>query len=402
MPPSAPSVFVRRVLLLLALLPLAALSGCFGGDADQAAAMTEDANDTSTNASDFVLPDDRGVSAAAAETNATEDGVGGVEHKHDYWAGRETVILFDGNVTLSTLPIFPQGEGSTPAGVAYVKLPPGSLVYEGAESVTITSSPRAADGSIGSFLPPPTLTVQWLTAASSAWSDAVSLAYDTPLVVPVGARETDMPHSTTSLWNFRLLSDKPPTFETFRLLVTATRGRDVVDWPGHPDFYATSAERVVFEEAVRTHQYGFPENAFYEGQDSWTRPTKLISHGTGLLDVYVNVTGFSSTPPTTPAGYYLYVHNATQLGYICCEYESYADVNGNNDLVTYHFQVPVKEEDMDGPYQPESRWGFRLVASIGADVPEAGPVGFTDGASYDIDYTMKIVARKVDEPAPPA
>ncbi|HEX2021126.1 MAG TPA: hypothetical protein VHH36_00310, partial [Candidatus Thermoplasmatota archaeon] len=332
------------------------------------------------------------VSAAAAETNRTEEGAGGVEHRHDYWQGREVAVLFDGSVGLSAIPLFPKGQGSTPAGVGYVKLPPGALVYEGAEKVTVLAT---ADP-IGGAVPPPGLTIQWRTAAASEWSEPVQLAYGTALDIPVSARETDMPHSTLSLWNFRLLSDRPPSFESVLLNVTATRGRSVVDWPGHPDFYASGPERVVFEGPVTTHQYGFPENAFYEGQDSWTAPTRLISHGTGVLDVYVNVTGFASTPPTTPAGYYLYVHNATQLGYVCCEYEGYDDVQGNNDLKTYHFRVPVEEGDMDGPYQPESRWGFRLVAGIGANLPAAGPVGFTDGASYDIDYEMKIVARQAE------
>lgn len=388
---------LAAVSVLLALL----LAGCFGGGGgeDQTPAASLE-NETAGNETTFELPDGRGVSAAAEETNETEEGVGGIEHRHDYWQGREVATLFEGTVSLSTLPFFPKGEGSTPAGVAYLKLPPGSLVYEGAEKVTVVATPGAAGGSPEALLPPSALTLQWLTAASSEWSEPVQLAHATPLDIPVTARETDMPHSEVSLWNFRLLSDKPPTFEDVHLVITATRGRDVVDWPGHPDFYATTTERVVFDSAVRTHQYGFPENAFYEGQDSWTRPEKLISHGTGQLDVYVNITGFSSTPPMTPASYVLYVHNATQLGYVCCEYEGYDDVNGNNDLKTYHFVIPVEVADMDGPYQPESRWGFRLAAAIGADVPTQGPFGFTDGASYDIDYDMRIVARKAAEVAP--
>lgn len=378
-----------RGLPLLAAMVL--LAGCTsGGDAPEPPA-TNDTDDVNTS-STFELPDDRGVSAAANETNETEDGVGGIDHKHDYWGGAESVVVYEDSVRLSTLPFFPKGEGSTPAGVAYVKLPPGKLVYEGAETVKVLAATPTLLGQPNAA--PSALTLQWLTAASSVWSEPIPLAYDTELVIDVTARETDMPHSEVSLWNFRLLSDKPPTFESISLLITVQKGRDVVDWPGHPDFYAETDERIVYEGPTRTHQYGFPENAFYEGQDSWTKPTKLISYGTGVLDVYVNITGFSSTPPTEPAGYGLYVHNATQLGYVCCEYSSFDDVNGNNDLRTYHFQVPVNATDMDGPYQPESRWGFRLVAAIGANVPEVGPVGFTDGATYDIDYDMRIVARK--------
>lgn len=379
-----------------ALVTVLLLAGCTSGDE---APVTPAANASEDNGTpSFALPDDRGVSAAANETNRTEEGVGGVEHKHDYWQGAETVVLFQESVSLSTLPFFPKGEGSTPAGVAYVKLPPGKLVYEGADAVRVLAVAEPLRGVAPT--PPPALTLQWLTAASSAWSEPVPLVYGMELEISVEARETDMPHSEVSLWNFRILSERPPTFENVNLTITTTRGRDVVDWPGHPDFYAETSERVVYEGPTRTHQYGFPENAFYEGQDSWTRPAKLISYGTGVLDVYVNVTRFSSTPPMDPAGYGLYVHNATQLGYVCCEYSSYDDAGGNNDLKTYHFVVPVNVTDMDGPYQPESRWGFRLVAAIGANVPSVGPVGFTDGATYDIDYDMKIVARKAADAAP--
>jgi len=381
-------VRVAPLLLVLALLS----AGCMGRGGEEEPIQNATADERRGGTPSFALPDDRGVSAAANETNRTEEGVGGVEHKHDYWNGAETVVLLQRDVRLSALPFFPKGEGSMPAGVAYVKLPPGKLVYEGADTVRVLAANPTVRGLANPS--PSAVTLQWLTAASSQWSQPVPLEYGTELVIPIEARETDMPHSEVSLWNFRILSERPPTFESLNLTITVTRGRDVVDWPGHPEFYAETTERIVFDGAVTTHQYGFPENAFYEGQDSWTKPTKLISYGTGLLDVYVNVTGFSSTPPMDPAGYFLYVHNATQLGYVCCEYQAYDDAHGNNDLVTYHFQVPVNATDMDGPYQPESRWGFRLVAAIGADVPSFGPVGFTDGATYDIDYTMRIIARK--------
>lgn len=128
--------------------------------------------------------------------------------------------------------------------------------------------------------------------------------------------------------------------------------------------------------------------------EAWETPKKLISHGTGVVDVYVKVTRFSSHPPVDPVQYLLYAHNATELGVTCCEGGSYEDVEGNNDLTTYHFVVPVDAAGMDGPYQPASRWGFHLAARIGANVPELGPIGWTDAVTYDIDHHMTIIARK--------
>lgn len=385
-----------RPALCLVLCVLAA--GCFGGGEPSDGGPVEVANETNSTPS-FALPEDRGVSAAATETNVTEEGAGGLDHKHDYWEGREQVVLYEGDLGSAIFPLFPNGEGSTPAGVAYLKLPEGKLVYEGAEKLTLVVRPRGEEGSIARTLPPPGLSMQYRTAASSEWGAQQDLAMDTPLEIPVTVKETDMPHSRKSLWNFRFVTDRPPTFfESLNVTLTVYRGRGVVDWPGHPEFYAERAERVVFDGTVTTHQYGFPENGFYEGMEAWVPPEKLISYGTGQVDVYVNVTSFTSTPPTEPAQYLLYAHNATEGGFECCDGQAYEDVNGANDLVSYHFVVPVDANGMDGPYQPASRWGFHLAARIGAALPEAGPVGFTDGATYDITYHMTIIARKAAEP----
>ena len=56
----------------------------------------------------------------------------------------------------------------------------------------------------------------------------------------------------------------------------------------------------------------------------------------------------------------------------------------------------VTPESMDGPYQPTSRWGFRLDAGFGspAAVPGVPVVGFSDGASYDVSYHIKVVAYR--------
>lgn len=393
---------MRLVVLLVVSLVAAGLAGCVkGGDPSaQTPPTTADADVPPS----FALPDDRGVSSAANETNATEAGAGGIDHKHDYWRGHDQVVIFAGSVAISTLPIFPEGEGSTPKGVGYLKLgglpedpATHALVYEGADKVTVfVKSPTVRGQAVPATI---ALTIQHMTAATSEWSEPRPLAYDQPFEIPVASRETDMPHSTQSLWNFRFVSDKPPTFASVNVTVTVSKGGEVVDWPGHPDFYADRSERVVLDRDVKTHVYGFPENSFYEGMDAFEIPDKLISYGTSLLDVYVNVSGFSSTAPVSPTEYFLYAHNATDLGITCCP-EGFADVDARNDLKTYHFQVPVEADAMDGPYQPVSRWGFYVAARVGAPIPVSH--GFTDGASYDVVYHMTIVARKAETPTTPS
>src|SRR5438874_12656792 len=108
--------------LPVALALLLAFTGCFGKGSDVAPAGTN-ANNTTNATHNVTLPDRAGVCNGCVETNKTENGTGGVEHKHDYWKGREQVTLFQENVPFYTTPLFPDGEGSNPKAVAYIKLP---------------------------------------------------------------------------------------------------------------------------------------------------------------------------------------------------------------------------------------------------------------------------------------
>lgn len=388
--------------LLLLLLP-GALAGCFGGDDSPGEEAPQAvANESATTAQ---LPDGRGQSAGNLETNKTEEGVGGVEHKHDYWQGQEQVVLFQDDVTLSFIPLFPDGEGSTPKGVAYVKLPSDRQVFEGTEKVTVlVGAPTLRGAEIPN---PPQVTLQYRSAADADWREPVPIAYGAALEIPVEPKETDMPHSTFSLWVFRITSDRPAVAASgvVNVTVTAHKGREVVDWPGHPDFYGDKAYRVVLDKDVTTHIRGFPENVFYEGND-WAVPDLLISHGTARVEVWTNITSAKATSPTVadPVSFYLNMHNATQVGFENDIFNWFDDADGRNDLASYHFVVPVSDVGMDGPYQPASRWGFRLEAGYGAsavkDVVPFGGCG--DCASYDIDYHVTVIAYPPAEEAPAA
>lgn len=371
-------------------------AGCFGAPAKAPDAVKPQA--TNATPPTFALPDARGVSNAANETNKTEAGAGGVQHMHDYWGGKNDVVVFQGDVGPALFPFFPEGEGSTPKGVTYITLPRGTpssgpkLVYEGATRVSfLVQAPKLR----GQENPaPPGVTFSYRTAADSAWRSGPTLTYGKPVEIAVKPDETDMPHSTQTLWNFRLLFDRPSVNDVVNVTLTVHRGGDVVNWPGHPDFYPDNrTERVVFDGDVKTHVYGFPLDGFYEGTEAWFPPKKLISYGTGSLDVYVNVSSFASAPPIPATKYVLYVHNATQLGIGCCDGGTWQDAEGKNDLKTYHFHLNVTPDGMDGPYQPGSRWGFHLAAVTAA---------FTDSTSYDVEYHITIIARKAENAAPMA
>lgn len=406
----------RMRLLALALAVLLPLAGCLKKSDDaEPAILTEENATVEQNAT---LPDGRGESAGLLETNKTEEGVGGIEHRHDYWKGQDRVVLFDETVELFCPPCMPDGEGTEPKSVAYVKLGklPGAeesgdegdgvpeegadaLVYEGAASVEMLfATPTYQlddDGIVAAPHPsPPALFLQFRSAADSEWREPVQVTYDTPIVVAVTPEMTDMPHSTHSLWVFRLTTDRPEVTVSVPMTVTAVKGRAVVDWPGHPDFYADKPTRVVMQQHVTTHMSGLESFALYDSGGTWANPEKLISWGTKEIRVFVNVTSATNQLGAAPTGHFLEAINATVIGPEVTFGSRHGDIHGNNDLKSYEFALKVDEVGMDGPYQPASRWGFRMMATF-ADID--GVIGFCPGCfPYDIEYDITVIATNVE------
>ena len=408
----APSRSVAVALLAFSL----ALAGCLrGGDPPEV-------NDTpvinETTEQNATLPDGRGESAGLLETNKTEEGVGGVEHKHDYWKGQDRVVLLDRPVSVSCPPCMPDGEGSQPKSVAYVKLGalPGAtedaenddgvpeegasaMVYEGAASVEILfQTPFVLTADAPAPHPsPPALFVQYRSAADADWQAPLPVTYGTPVVVEVTPEMTDMPHSTRSLWVFRISTDRPESIDV-PMQVTVVKGRDVVDWPGHPDFYADKPSRVVMQQHVTTRMSGLESAFLYDSGGTWANPEKLISWGTKEITVIVNVTSATNAYGAEPTGYFLEVHDATIIGPEITFGSRHSEINGANDLKTYEFAIAVNETGMDGPYQPASRWGFRLMATFADfDLPTGGGIGLCPGCfPYDIEYDIVVIAQNFE------
>lgn len=419
---SRPMAFSRPLALLLAASLLGA--GCIGKGGDDNAPDPVDPASLTPPTKNTTLPDDRGVCSGCAETNKTEEGVGGVDHKHDYWKGKETAELLKGRpIYLGPTPVYPDGEGTTAKSAAYVKLPcvrtegkegcEPMLVYEGAQKVLVTLrepvlSPGFTQGGepVGAPHPsPPKLFLQYRSAADAEWREPIPVTYGTPVELSVDAKETDMPHSVLSLWVFRITTDQTASMYV-KMDVTAVKGRDVVDWPGHPDFYADTTSRVVLNQHVKTKISGVKEGYLYDSGGTWIAPEKLISHGTGSLVVIANVTSIRSATGQTATGYFLESHNATYIGPELRFGDRWSDRDNTNDLKSYDFDVPVDVAGMDGPYQPQSRWGFRLMATfadIDSPVPLPSPlpsgIGLCPGCfEYEIEYDLVVIAVKATEP----
>ena len=382
--------------LVFGLVVLSLLAGCIGKPTDSGAKPLSAGNVTAPS-SNATLPDGRGQSAGNLETNKTETGAGGVDHKHDYWKGAESVVIYSRNVAFQTTPIFPGGQGSQPAAHAYIKVPKPLLVFEGTVEVVIEAKDPTFFGATPDAAPP-AIKMQYRTAADDKFRDGPALGIGAPVSIKVNPKETDMPHSTSSLWGWTLTTDKPDLAQV-NLTITIKKGAEVVNWPGHPDFYAEKSARVVMDKDSKVHRSGIDEGLLYGSGSTWQAPEKLVSYGTGTLDVFLNITSTSSSNGATPANYFLEYHNATILDAEDQFSARVHDAENKNDLKSYHFVIKVDPEGMDGPYQPSSRWAFRPTASFTyTTIPGQGSVGLCPGCfPYDIAYHITVIAHKSDD-----
>ncbi len=330
-------------------------------------------------------------------SNATEPGIAGRSHAHDYWGARDAVVVFDGTVTLQPPPLAPDGDRVR--SVAIVKIPAPLLVFEGTDRVTVRAASPAYP--TGALVPspahpaPPSLAISWRTAADAEWRPEAALAYDRDVEIAVAPREADVPHAAASLWVFRLAAPGADRVDA-RLTVTTHRGRAVAEWPGHPDFYAHAASRVVFEGRVTTHVGGAEERLVFDAREAWTSPIGLVSHGTARLDVFANVTRVTTIAP--PTAFLLEHHNATDVGVERKSWPIARAADGSPDGRALAFTVPVDAAGMDGPYQPSSRWGLRLVAGFG---PASGPAASYDRlcqgcVAYELEYDLRVLAVAIE------
>lgn len=366
---------LARVLLVAAVFLGAGLAGCIGNDDDAPGAVADGTNKTGVT---DVPPDGRdGKIVAFEETNATEEGVGGVDHDHDYWAGRARVVMFEREAWMEPYPDDQNRAYST------FTPPQNTFVYEATASIefTIANPERrlcpyggtldgeyvCSDYQTGTRLPDPNppagLKLRYKHASTIEWIDAGELTWGTPLVIKItDPRQTDMPHATSSLWEFEVVS---PNAQDVTLYFDAkaemVKGdADIPMWPGHPNFYAERPTREVLNvpDAVSCDgslcQAGDEEKMEIYAQ-------KLISYGTKSLHVWVNITEVQSAEPVTaPSNWFLYHVNATGRDNVTNQF----DEASKADVKSFYWIFPVDDNAMDSPYADGSRWWFRLGGSV--------------------------------------
>ncbi len=374
-PPLAHSVGVRltspRLSLAVALaFILPAFAGCFGGDDP---APSQAITPTATNESE--IGENAFGGLGAKETNATVDGVGGRTHIHDYWAGRQKVVVFDDVVYTSLYPAIPERDTSMGIFMARTRLPYGNLIYEGAAKIEMVVSQPSAG------MPP--LRMAYTSPDMDERSPLVPLPYDSPLELAVTPRTVDMPHSAQSLWEWSFYSDgtAKPMYGNFHLVITVYKGHDVEFWPGHPDFYKDKKSRTILENTPwMTQHAGYEDVVFQQGlRRDFLSPDLLVSMGTDRLVLFVNVTEVNT--PFETGSYYLEFMNATRstIRSVGLDIE-------NSSFPNLRFRIRVDEGAHDSPYAEKSRWGFKLRVFTGAVVT------CNTCFAYELKYTTTAIA----------
>ena len=380
---------VPRGLLVAVIFVGAGLTGCIGGeDAPDVEAATNDTINQADPTGQKLL--------AFEETNATEQGVGGVDHHHDMWMGRTRVPLFDRPAAMDPYdPVAtfqpPQKDPETGAPV---------IVFEGTQTVefTITKPQRRVCPYGGTFdgdyvctdnagkvaaaltgapapdgapraddpAPPEGLFLRYKHASTTTWIDAGQLTWDVPLAIKItDPIQTDMPHATMSLWEFQVTS--PHTQDvtlTFNAKAEIVRGEgDIPLWPGHPDFYAEKPSREVVN--VVDWEACDQSGCTMVNDQERTGPVpaaKLISYGTKTLHVWLNVTDAQfPVPATKPQSFFLFHNNATGRDNVTDQFdqETYS-----TEKREFYWVLPVDDGAMDSPYADASRWEFDLGAAL--------------------------------------
>lgn len=378
------------------IVMLASVAGCISRGDD---AVEEAANDTLVEnvleANETTeAPDGRGEISAFKETNKTEMGTGGDMHSHDYWGDKTRIDLLSETMWFIPLPAWPCRSGNAPDGDCYnpgtsiadIDLPAPTLVYEGTGSIEVLFKDYCIGPTEGGeCVPNPQVKMgfDYLTAADEPgqWRTYGFVEPGTPVVIPVKPEEADMPHQAKSFWLFRIYTEYA-TSVTFNFTVTAVKGNAVVDWPPHPDLYAETSTRLIFDGPVHGEYAGDVDNNLYGTDATWTFPERIISYGTESLQVEIEKgTWGASWPEPAAEEWILEVNNA-----------SYIPKVGNGapagyqlepvsiDGTKYVFDIPVDAAGYDTPYGQHSRWSFRFVPAEDHGLPWA------------VDYTMKITA----------
>lgn len=315
--------------------------------------------------------------------------LGHMPHMHDYWSGRERVTLFDDAIESGAGgDLFLAFSGATGGQVGVVpwRLPDNATVMEGTGQMELTAT--WDDPTVTS------LAVRHRIGVRGEWSAPVPLPQAKTTLLPITPDMTDMPHMSTSRWEFVFAPAEAPgaLLGTFELRVDIVKVRDIMLFPGHPELFEGQPEKVIHDSEHEHTEVSYPmrvPNLVTRGEfgEKTVTPEQLVPMETKAMRVEVEVLEASASPGEV-AEIRFFFHGADTSFY---GHPTVLPLEGSFEEGRLVYQFPVSHEQTDSPYGKESQWLFFVEPATkftGAEQePTAG--GVTD---VSIKYRLKAIA----------
>lgn len=378
-----------RPALLAAIVLLPAFLGCLdAGDAPAQAAVNESAS--------LGLPDAGGFVPVA---NASDAG-NHLPHVHDYWSGRDRVVLLDTDVepdfddVVFRTAVNSWFRKEARAGGAFVTLPDNTTVFEGTGQLLLTASwsdPRVSS-----------LEVSYRTGSGREFTAFQPLENGKETTIDVTPAMTDMPHMRVSRWGFIFEPASSPlgsALGPFHVKVEIVRVRDVMAFPAHPDHFEGADEKIIHDAPGESAQVSYAKrvpNIVTQGEftEHWITPQEIVPMATRSMLAEVLVTKADANVGSVgEIRFFWTTAGNTNL-------QRAQPVDGSIEEKRYLFEFPVNPEDPDSPYATESQWQFLVEAATN----NPGPAGqATCGGCFDTDIEFQLVltARRAETDVEP-
>ncbi|HVL49182.1 MAG TPA: hypothetical protein VM889_11545 [Candidatus Thermoplasmatota archaeon] len=380
-----------RLTLLVALLVAAVpFAGCLGAAPAPDAGDGKLAKDNTTADED---PADIPVDDGRTPQNLS---AGERPHLHDYWDGQERVTLYEDILDLDAVnalfwTVFTTYLVREPiAGGAFVRLPEGAIVYEGAGKMEITVSWNDPTVTGMRFI--------YRHAGAKDMSDAwIPLSKGQTYTLDLTPEMTDMPHGKTSRWFFLFAAAGTPALAIgqVNLKIDIVRMRDISLFPGHPDFWKGANETTILEaKGVAKSEQG-PRAEVNRRLDPLAPPPGVVPGDKPVPMETVKLRGTVVVEAVNPSN--LKVHHLHLLAKAADGW-GFREMKLNAsspDKKTWTFEREVEMKNTDSPYAQQSAWEYLVRAAYEPPVPGMAPC--EDGC-YDaeLSYALTVVAVRGD------
>lgn len=320
-------------------------------------------------------------------------GTGGRPHLHDYWDGKERITLFEGTVTPgdqetldATFYALWINREATAGGMLW-RLPDGSIVFEGTGQLDVTASwsdPRTTG-----------VSVSYRSGAGPEYSEAQPLESGKIHSIAVTPDMTDMPHMTTSRWEFYLAPSASPgaMLGPFDLKIEIVKMRDVTLFPAHPDLFEGKTEKVLLDADGRSAQVSYAKrvpNLILEGAfgEHEIPLADLVPMETKLMRFEVELRKASASVGEVSEIRFFYRSPGSQ------GLQPAEPVSGTVDEGFLVWEVPVEMEMTDTPYGKSSQWTVMVEAATSLTGMDP-----TCGGCVDTDIEFHVRATAYDHEA---